>query len=188
MKRNISLIILVCLIASASLVGCTRAKPTPSPSPTISPMLSMTPTHSPSPAVLPNNTADILPDMSPGTTVMPGNNGTAIGGETQNNAQAASTIKAEVDKLSEVDAAHVLVLGNVALVGVEFTSQYQGGITDRFTEMVAEKAKTTVDTIVDVVVTDAPERVTDVKGLAQKTGEDIHADVAEIIGKIRAVA
>ena len=188
MKRNISLIILVCLTASLILAGCARTKNTPTPSPSLSPMLSMTPKTSPSPLISPDNIASMTPDMSPGTTIMPGNNGTATTtGETANNTQAASTIKAEVDKLSEVDVAHVVVLGNVALVGVEFASQYKGGITDRFAEMVAEKAKTTVDTIVDVVVTDAPDHVTGVKTLSEKTG-DIHGDVATIIEKIRAAA
>jgi hypothetical protein len=186
LKRNITLIIMICLIASVALAGCARRDNTPSPSPVVSPMLS--PIVSPSPDMSPDMSPDGSPDtpLNPGDNESPGGNGNmGSTGETTNNQEAASAIKAEVDKLSEVEVAHVLVLGNVALVGIEFAEQYQGGMTDRIAEMVTEKARAAVDTIVDVEITEDSEHVSTIKTLAEKAGEEIHQDVADIISKIK---
>ncbi len=90
--------------------------------------------------------------------------------------------------MSEIDSSTVVVVGTTALVGVTFASQYQGGVTDRITEMVTEKAKAAEESISEVVVTDAPDQVAKIQDLAQKVGENISEDVTQIVNQLKRAA
>lgn len=62
----------------------------------------------------------------------------------------------EIDKLSEVDDAQVIIIGNEAVVAIEPDDQYQGGIDDRIRDMVRERIKSVVSGVTRVAVTDDP--------------------------------
>lgn len=66
----------------------------------------------------------------------------------------SSRVEGEVEKLSEVDEADTVVIGNIALVGVSYDAQYQGGMTDRLKEMITDRVEMTDRTITAVHVTD----------------------------------
>lgn len=176
MKRKITLVLVVCVIAAAMLAGCSNVGNNPSMSPSISPMLSPSPSTSP--------TTDS--SGTPGLTASPD----PVGADTQssNNEEAASAIKAEVDKLSEVSESYAVVLGNVALIGVKFDGQYQGGVTERINEMVAEKVSGVDDQIVDVIVTDAQDTVSKIQELADRNGQNIKDDFTDIVNQLKPAA
>lgn len=57
-------------------------------------------------------------------------------------------------KVSELDDAEAVVAGNIALVGISYDAQYQGGLTDRLVEMVKSRVEAMDKTITAVHVTD----------------------------------
>ena len=63
-------------------------------------------------------------------------------------------VSEEVEKLSELDDAEAVVAGNIALVGISYDAQYQGGLTDRLVEMVKSRVEAMDKTITAVHVTD----------------------------------
>ena len=77
----------------------------------------------------------------------------------------ADQIEDELEKLSEVDEAYVVVFGEAALVGVEYDEEYQGGTTQRVEDMVKDRIKTVHQGITKVYVTDDPIQVTAIKAL-----------------------
>ena len=66
----------------------------------------------------------------------------------------SDNVAEEVEKLSELDTAEAVVAGNIALVGVKYDAQYQGGLTERLTKMVEQRVETIDKTITAVHVTD----------------------------------
>lgn len=52
---------------------------------------------------------------------------------------AAEELKDELEQLSEVSDAEVVIAGSMAAVGLEFDAQYQAGVTDRIRQMVKER-------------------------------------------------
>ena len=77
----------------------------------------------------------------------------------------------EVEKLSEVDEAVAIVAGNIALVGVKYDSQYQGGMTERLKEMVQERVEMVDKAITTVHVTDDGEMMTRIAELKEELGD-----------------
>ena len=59
----------------------------------------------------------------------------------------------ELEKLSEVSDAQVVIAGHTAAVALEFDSQYQGGVDERLREMVKERIDSLVKGVKDVSVT-----------------------------------
>ena len=68
--------------------------------------------------------------------------------------RVSDNVAEEVEKLSELDTAEAVVAGNIALVGVKYDAQYQGGLTERLTKMVEQRVETIDKTITAVHVTD----------------------------------
>ena len=60
----------------------------------------------------------------------------------------------EVEKLSELKSAEAVVMGTIAVVGVEYDAQYQGGLTDRLKEMITDRVQAVDKSIVTVHVKD----------------------------------
>ena len=52
---------------------------------------------------------------------------------------AAEELKDQLEQLSEVSDAEVVIAGSMAAVGLEFDAQYQAGVTDRIRQMVKER-------------------------------------------------
>ena len=123
-------------MAGLMLTGCAAGtEPTPSPSPSA--------TVSESPSTMPETTNGILPDPSAG--VMPEGTGEPDMGLVPEDAgvttaadarRAVEAIEDELERLSEVKDAQVVLAGDTAVVALTFDSQYQGGLDDRMREIV----------------------------------------------------
>ena len=104
--------------------------------------------------------ADTLPSPAPSASVTPSAMPEAAtvqpaGVNTVEDARRLSDdVSEEVEKLSELDDAEAVVAGNIALVGISYDAQYQGGLTDRLVEMVKSRVEAMDKTITAVHVTD----------------------------------
>lgn len=133
--------------------------------------------NSPTPGTAPQSTG-MLPDLSGGANATADAAVTAgpdasnapdvNGGQTLEGAQQASLNMAEaVEKLSEVEEAYVVALGDTALVGLDYTKEYQGKTDDRMKKMVLTRLKTVDQTITGAAVTDNAALVTGIRALAE---------------------
>lgn len=99
-------------------------------------------------------------------------------------------VEDEVEKLSEVDEADAVVVGNIALIGISYDSTYQGGMTERITQMVTERAEMTDKAITTVHVTDnqtirqSIAKLNDMLDDANASFEELQARVLEITGSL----
>ncbi len=165
--------ILLCAAALALMTGCaTNADVLPSPSPSLLP--------SPSPVItLPMATG--TPMVSPMATT------DVSGVMTVPEAKTVSNkIEAEVEKLSEVDTATAVAVGNMAIVGVSFDTQYKGGLTTRFTDMVKDRIGTVKGGINEVGVTNDPTIIKQIEEL-KKTLDDSGTSLSELNQKVSAL-
>ena len=62
-------------------------------------------------------------------------------------------IEDELERLSEVDDAEVVIAGNKAAVGLEFDDQYKAGVDDRLRKIVKERIDSVISGISTVAVT-----------------------------------
>lgn len=148
----------------------TRVVPVPSPGPIT------VPRRVPSPSTtVPNTTVP-----SPGTTVAP-----------QGNMQVrADKIAKDVAKLKEIQSATCVITGNTALVGVQFSKQYQGKLTDKIKKDVDKKVRALDTAITRVEVTADPDLVTRIKDIfkSTKAGKPVSGftkQINEIINRIK---
>ena len=139
MKKTWTLVV-ISLLGLALFSACaSNADTLPSPAPSASVTPSATPEASQAP------TASAMPSV----TVQP------AGVNTVEDAKRLSDdVSEEVEKLSELKGAEAVVAGNIALVGITYDAQYQGGLTDRLTEMVKSRVEAMDKTITAVHVTD----------------------------------
>lgn len=113
----------------------------------------------PSPSPMASTTPSAMPQTSqaPMVSIAPATEApaTPAGVNSIEDAQRVSdNVAEEVEKLSELDTAEAVVAGNIALVGVKYDAQYQGGLTERLTKMVEQRVETIDKTITAVHVTD----------------------------------
>lgn len=98
-------------------------------------------------------------------------------------------IEEELERLSEVDDAEVVIAGNKAAVALEFDDQYKAGLDDRLRKIVKERIDSVISGISTVAVT-ADETVMDaIESLGERldTMSDMSAlqsDLDAIIKKI----
>ena len=139
MKKTWTLVV-ISLLGLALFSACaSNADTLPSPAPSASVTPSMTPQASQAP------TASAMPAATP----------EPVGVNTVEDAKRLSDdVSEEVEKLSELKGAEAVVAGNIALVGITYDAQYQGGLTDRLTEMVKSRVEAMDKTITAVHVTD----------------------------------
>ena len=152
--------------------------------PDASPLTTNAPTASTSPATqaptAPPMTTDgptvsMSPDMTGGMDMM-----TSAGVNSVEDAQRVSAqVSEEVARLSELDSAEAVVAGSIALVGISYDAQYQGGLTDRLEEMVTERVEMIDKAITSVHVTDEEDDVMKISKLYEqlKAGEITFADL-----------
>ncbi|MGN0778199.1 MAG: YhcN/YlaJ family sporulation lipoprotein [Aristaeellaceae bacterium] len=182
MKRTLVAACLATLML-LTLTSCAAGtEPTPSPSP------SAAVTQSPSTA--PETTGGMLPDTSSGVmpqgTNEPGTNGATTGLVPENAGvttaaearQAVEAIEDELERLSEVKDAQVVLAGDTAAVALTFDSQYQGGLDDRMREIVKERIDGVVKGIKTVEITEDESLMTELEKLGDRL-EDA-ADMTEI--------
>ncbi len=145
-----------CLLAATALLltGCaTGAEPNPSPSPSAT--VSQAPTNTP------DATNSAMPNMGdmPDASTIPGGEPMASpaveGVTTVNDARKAiEQIEDELERLSEVEDAQVIFVGNTAAVALKFDSQYKGGIDDRLREIIKERVNGVLTGVNVIEVTD----------------------------------
>ncbi len=160
--KKMLLILMLTVAAALLLTGCASSADTlPSPTPgtnnvTIQPLV---------PDMNGNNGMNTGTTTMPNGTAQPLNNGNTM--TVENAQQAAQAMKEAVIKLSEVDEAWVVPMGDTALVGVKFDSQYQGGADDRLKKMVLTRVQSVDKAVTKVAVTDSAALVTAIQALAE---------------------
>lgn len=180
MKRTTLVILCVALAFAAAGCASNTGTQLPTPSP-------MNPTMMPSSTMMPSNTTP--GDMLPGATGQPEATGTM---STEEAMAAAKRVSDEVIKLSEVDKATTVVMGNSALIGVTFTEQYKGEMTTRIKDMVSERAKKAAPAIQRVAVTADPDLITRIQAIMTKVqgganASEIGTEFSEIVNRVAPV-
>ncbi|WP_102411540.1 YhcN/YlaJ family sporulation lipoprotein [Beduinella massiliensis] len=198
MKKTI--LVLLSALLVVSLAGCaSNTTPTPSPSP-ITTTAAPTQEATVEPTTMPTEAPTIAPDTTLPMTDMP-----EAGTSAEPTAPAASgtmsdedamtvakKVSDEVQRLSEIKKATTLVVGDTALIGVEFDAQYKGEMTTRIKDMVANRAKAADKRIQNVSVTADPDLLTRVQDLGKKLDggsviSDITTEFTEIVNRIAPV-
>ena len=152
-------------LSLALLLGSCRAKqdmtsatsqPTTSASPSASPLVTMI---APSMTEGTTDTMDDANDMDgangmdgilPGSTMIPESTGVTSMDKAK---RVIEQIEDELERLSEVEDAEVVIAGNKAAVGLEFDDQYKAGVDDRLRKIVKERIDGVISGISTVAVT-----------------------------------
>lgn len=170
------------------------------------PMVTMQPSNQP--AISPSPTTiveDTMPDgMMDGMTT----DGTTQDGTTQDGAaspaaqgvtnvtnarKAMEQIEDELERLSEVNDAQVVLAGNTAAVALTFDKQYMGGIDERLENMVKERIKGVVTGVDNVAVTQDTNLFDQLEKLGDRLDDasdmaDIQTELDAIVTRIRQAA
>ena len=94
-------------------------------------------------------------------------------------------IEEELERLSEVDDAEVVIAGNKAAVGIEFDDQYKAGLDDRLRKIIKERIDSVISGISTVAIT-ADETVTDaIESLGERL--DTMSDMAALQSDLDAI-
>ncbi|MBR0227391.1 MAG: YhcN/YlaJ family sporulation lipoprotein [Clostridia bacterium] len=155
MKKTLMFLMLT-LLSAALLTGCasnadTLASPTPGATNMLDNLMPGTATESP---------------MTDNATMQP--EGTAAPAATiEDTRKTVQAMEEALEKLSEVDDAYVITLGDTALVGLEFENQYQGGTDERLKKMVLARLQTVDKNIAKVAVTSDEPLVTSIEALTE---------------------
>lgn len=94
-------------------------------------------------------------------------------------------MKDELEQLSEVTDAKVVIAGNQAAIALTFDAQYQAGVTDRIKDMVKERMDGVISGVKRIAVTDDAammERVTELADQLENA-----TDLTEIENKLSAL-
>ncbi len=124
--------------------------------------------------------------VQPSSTVIPESTGVTSMDKAK---RVIEQIEEELERLSEVDDAEVVIAGNKAAVGLEFDDQYKAGLDDRLRKIVKERIDGVISGISTVAIT-ADEGVMDaIESLGERleTMSDMTAlqsDLDAIIKKI----
>ena len=155
MKKTLMFLMLT-LLSAVLLTGCasnadTLASPTPGATNMLDNLMPGTATESP---------------MTDNATMQP--EGTAAPAATiEDTRKTVQAMEEALEKLSEVDDAYVITLGDTALVGLEFENQYQGGTDERLKKMVLARLQTVDKNIAKVAVTSDEPLVTSIEALTE---------------------
>jgi len=175
--------VILCVALACALAGCASNVGTPLPSPSpYGPTMMPSSTMMPAPA-MPGETA------SPGATVGPEATGVM---STEDATAAAKRVSDEVVKLSEIDKATTVVMGNTALIGVSFASQYRGQMTARIRDMVEERAKAAAPNIQRISITADPDLLARIQAILAKVQNgagitEIGEEFSEIVNRVAPV-
>lgn len=170
MKRK-GILLVISMMCLALFTGCssnadTMPAPTNTTAPTTSaPMNTAGPTESTSPMAttgLDNMMTNAVDSMTPDAMTESGIN------SVEDARRVSDRVTDEVEKLSELDDAEAVVAGNIALVGISYETQYQGGLTDRLKQMVTERVEMIDKAITAVHVTDEEDQVIKISRLREK--------------------
>ena len=142
---------------SLALTGCFRSTTEVSPTATPVPLVTTMPGST---TLIPGTTLAPGGVLTPGATVMPG--------QPFDWATNAATIENRINMFSEIQQATIVTSGNTALVGVVFTPQYKGEMTQRIRDMIAGEVMAADPSIQVVAVTSEAQDVATIQKLAQQ--------------------
>lgn len=187
-RRRINLkkaLISMCLaVLLLTFTGCASQEvPTPTNSPTASPTTS--PTTSPETII-----EDMLPDSDPTmedpTMPMASEQPEAQGVTSVTDARKAiESIEEELERLSEVDDAQVVIAGNDAAVALEFDDQYQGGVDERLMGIIKERIGSVISGVENIAVTADKDLMDQLETLGDRL--EGAADMADIQNELNAI-
>lgn len=147
MNKKSGTLMVLSLVCMGLFTGCaSKADTVPQPAPTAG-----TVTSAPVVTTSPNATQGVMP--APTASAEPATVGAAS--TVEDARRLSDRVEDEVDKLSEVDEADAVVIGNIALVGISYDDQYKGGMTERLKTMIIDRAETVDKAITAVHVTDS---------------------------------
>lgn len=161
MKKGLLFTMMIAAL-SLALAGCFRTTTDVTPTPTPVPLVTEMPgaTVAPGATMAPGGAATPGGVLTPGATVMPA--------QPFDWAAKAATIENRINMFSEIQQASIVVTGNTALVGVVFTPQYKGEMTQRIRDMIAGEVMNADPSIQVVAVTAEPQDVATIQKLAQQ--------------------
>ena len=186
---------LLILAAALLLTGCTTADDMTT-LPTDSPLVTTTnPTQSPmtSPDTQPQTTG-VLPgvidgvedatgiDATPDNTTVPESTGVTSMDRAR---RVIEQIEDELERLSEVDDAEVVLAGNKAAVALEFDDQYHAGIDDRLRSIVKERIDSVISGISTVAITADAGIMDAIESLGERL--DAMSDMTELQSDLDAI-
>lgn len=96
------------------------------------------------------NGANGMDGILPGSTMIPESTGVTSMDKAK---RVIEQLEDELERLSEVDDAEVVIAGNKAAVGLEFDDQYKAGVDDRLRKIVKERIDSVISGISTVAVT-----------------------------------
>ncbi len=179
MKKT-RMLLLLTLLSAMLLTGCasnadTLASPTPGATNMLENLLPDTGMSTESP--MPDN-ATVQPDSTQ-----------APAASIEDTRKAVQAMEEAVERLSEVDDAYVITVGDTALVGLAYENQYQGGTDDRLKKMVLSRLQTVDKNITKVAVTSDEPLVTGIEALteAMKSAsslEDVNRRAEEMLKQL----
>ncbi|NLO84480.1 MAG: hypothetical protein GX096_03490 [Clostridiales bacterium] len=173
MKKTWILLVISILCMGLFSSCASNADVMPSPLPTVSMMPSANPATTMPPV------ATVMP-----TTIMP----TTEAGinSIEDSLRVSDKISEEVEKLSELKTAVAVAAGNMVIIGVDYDTKYQGGLTDRMMQMIDQRVQTVDKAITVVRVTEEKAEMDKIKALKEKvdskdiTFTELQTQVADI--------
>lgn len=147
----------LCLMLSGCAADSQATEPSPSANPTTSPSAAPAQTVAPI-STDPTTTDSVGSPSSLPETMTDGMADTASAGVSSaaDARRIIDQVEDELEKLSEVDDAQVIIIGDQAVVAIEPDDQYQGGVDERIRTMVQERIDGVVTGVKRVAVTDDP--------------------------------
>lgn len=133
-----------------------------------------------------NGTDGVLPDA----TMIPESTGVTSMDRAR---RVIEQIEEELERLSEVDDAQVVIAGSKAAVGLEFDDQYKAGLDDRLRGIVKDRINSVISGISTVAITTDEGIMDAIESLGERleTMSDMNAlqsDLDAIIKKINGVS
>lgn len=184
----------LCVLSLVLTLGSCRSKNDMS-SATSDPMPTMQATTSPNvTTVLPQATGIIDGMMDgmdgandgtgtlPDSTVIPESTGVTSMDKAR---RVIEDIEDELERLSEVEDAEVVIAGRKAAVGIEFDDQYQAGLDDRLRKIIKER----IDSVISGITTVAITADADIRNAIEALGDrlDTMSDMAALESDLDAI-
>ncbi len=132
----------------------------------------------------------VMPGVDFGESMSPDANGTNNAGSAGLPApfdwlNMGASVQDRINMLSEIQESRIIVNGNTALVGVTFTGQYKGEMTQRIRDMIAGEVQKADANIQTVAVTAEQEDVRKINEIADKIAAG--TPVSELEGEIDSI-
>lgn len=186
-KTLLTLTVLAALTATGCTSGPDMTTATNTPQPTSTTAPTMTPTNP-----LPDLTEGMdMPGMeatpdAPMTTTLPESMGVT---STDKARRAIEQIEEELERLSEVDEAEVVIAGNKAAVALEFDDKYRGGVDERLRGIVKERIDGVISGVSSIAITADGALMEALEALGERVESaadmnSVQADLDAIIRKI----